>query len=117
MSSHSVTLHRILRVREVAAQVAEVPAYAVEGTPGDCVILGLGAIARETELVIAGINEGANLGDDVFISGTVGAAYWAARLGRTDLVGYQASARGGFVHARLRGERALLSGAAVTPSR
>jgi predicted PhzF superfamily epimerase YddE/YHI9 len=40
--------------------------------------------------------------------------HWAGRLGRTDLVGYQASARGGFVHARLRGDRALLSGAAVT---
>ncbi len=70
----AISLHRILRVRSVPSPVAGVAAYAAEGTPGDCVILGLGAIAQDTELVIAGINEGANLGDDVFISGTVGAA-------------------------------------------
>lgn len=40
--------------------------------------------------------------------------FWAARLGKTDLVGYQASARGGVVRVRLEGERAKLGGQAVT---
>lgn len=73
----AVSLHRILRVREVKPEVPGVAAYAVEGTPGDCVILGLGELARDAELVVAGINEGANLGDDVLISGTVGASLQA----------------------------------------
>lgn len=73
----AVSLHRILRVREVTPEVSSVTAYAVEGTPGDCVILGLGELAKDAELVVAGINEGANLGDDVLISGTVGASLQA----------------------------------------
>lgn len=73
----AISLHRILRVREVTGTVQNVPAFAVEGTPGDCVILGLGALCKDADLVVAGINEGANLGDDVFISGTVGAALQA----------------------------------------
>ena len=55
----AISLHRILRVREVKAEVPGVAAFAVEGTPGDCVILGLGELAKGTELVVAGINEGA----------------------------------------------------------
>jgi predicted PhzF superfamily epimerase YddE/YHI9 len=41
-------------------------------------------------------------------------AYWAERLGRTELIGYQASRRGGVVHVRLAGDRTLLAGHAVT---
>jgi predicted PhzF superfamily epimerase YddE/YHI9 len=44
------------------------------------------------------------------------AAYWAPRLGRQELVGYQASARGGTVRMRLDGERVVLGGQAVTVS-
>jgi 5'-nucleotidase len=73
----AISLHRIIRARAVPSPVAGVAAYAVEGTPGDCVCLGLGALAKETEWVIAGINEGSNMGDDVFFSGTVGAAFHA----------------------------------------
>ncbi len=43
--------------------------------------------------------------------------YWAERLGRSDLVGYQASKRGGFVHGALRGDRVALAGHAVTVMR
>jgi PhzF family phenazine biosynthesis protein len=43
--------------------------------------------------------------------------YWAERLGRTELVGYQASKRGGFVHGALRGDRVTLAGDAVTVMR
>jgi 5'-nucleotidase len=55
--------------------VSEVETYAVEGTPADSVILALDKLVKgEIDLVISGINRGANLGDDVLISGTVGAA-------------------------------------------
>jgi len=55
--------------------VPEVETYSVEGTPADSVILALGKLVKnEIDLVISGINQGPNLGDDVLISGTVGAA-------------------------------------------
>lgn len=72
----SVTLHQPLRAKEIKPLVEGVKTYSVEGTPGDCVILGLGHLIQgEVNLVAAGINEGANLGDDVLISGTVAAAF------------------------------------------
>jgi 5'-nucleotidase len=71
----TVSLHQPVRAR-LATPVADgVESYAVEGTPADCVILALGKLVRdEISLIISGINRGANLGDDVLISGTVGAA-------------------------------------------
>lgn len=71
----SVTLHHPLRVKKAHPQISGVETYAVEGTPADSVILGLHMIAGERlDLLVSGINEGINLGNDVFISGTVGAA-------------------------------------------
>jgi len=71
-----VTLFRPLRLNQVVSLVPGVEAYAVEGTPADCVILGLGTVSGDdTSLVVSGINVGANLGNDVLISGTVGAAF------------------------------------------
>ena len=71
----SVTLHHPLRIKRVEALVPEVEAYAIEGTPADSVILALGTVSKDgVDLVVSGINEGPNLGNDVFISGTVGAA-------------------------------------------
>lgn len=56
--------------------------YQVEGTPTDCVILGLRHLRRHRiDLVISGINHGANMGDDISYSGTVSAALEAARMG------------------------------------
>ena len=55
--------------------VPEIEAYAVEGTPADSVILALEKLVKdEITLVISGINQGLNVGNDVLISGTVGAA-------------------------------------------
>jgi 5'-nucleotidase len=55
--------------------VPEVETYSVEGTPSDCVILALNILAKnKIDLVVSGVNQGANLGDDVLISGTVAAA-------------------------------------------
>lgn len=71
----SVTLHRPLRARETRPLVKGIRSYCVEGTPADCVILALrNLLDSEIDLVVSGINEGSNLGDDVLISGTVGAA-------------------------------------------
>ncbi|MDY6908213.1 MAG: 5'/3'-nucleotidase SurE [Chloroflexota bacterium] len=71
----SVTLHHPLRAREVPPLVEGVTSFSVEGTPADCVILALGhLIDGDVDIVVSGINEGPNLGDDVLISGTVGAA-------------------------------------------
>ena len=71
----AVTLWQPLRIRKVKPVVPEVETYAVEGTPSDSVILALGNLVKgKVDLVISGINHGLNLGDDVHISGTVGAA-------------------------------------------
>jgi 5'-nucleotidase len=69
----AVTLHKPLRYTEVRPHVPGVKAYSVEGTPSDSIILALG-ILEEVGMIFSGINEGANLGNDVLLSGTVGAA-------------------------------------------
>ena len=75
--SHSLTLHRPLRVERLG------PArYAVDGTPTDCVNLAVnGILQRRPALVVSGINKGANLGDDVTYSGTVSAVMEGTLLG------------------------------------
>ena len=76
--SAAISLYRPIRARKVTPMIAGVEAYAVEGTPADSVILALGKLVKDkVDLVISGINRGSNLGDDVLISGTVGAAMQA----------------------------------------
>lgn len=76
-ASHSLTLNTPLRVG-----VAENNMYFVNGTPTDCVHLALtGFLDAEPDMVVAGINHGANLGDDVLYSGTVAAAAEGRFLG------------------------------------
>ncbi len=71
----AVTLRQTLRVQKVRSPLPEVETYSVEGTPSDAVILALGKLIKsKIDLVIAGINQGLNLGEDVHISGTVAAA-------------------------------------------
>ena len=71
----AVTLRQPLRVQKVNPMVTGIEAYSVEGTPCDSVILALGKLMKNSaDLVISGINQGPNLGDDILISGTVGAA-------------------------------------------
>jgi 5'/3'-nucleotidase len=81
-SSHSISLHRPLRVSEVAPRW-----YAVDGTPTDAVYMGLCLVLREArpDLVVSGINHGPNLGNDVHYSGTVAAAMEGALLGVNSL--------------------------------
>ncbi len=76
-TSHSLTLHRPLRIIKVSKDV-----YAVDGTPTDCVNLGVNEILpRVPDLIASGINRGGNLGDDVHYSGTVSAAVEGAMMG------------------------------------
>jgi 5'-nucleotidase len=68
--SHTITLHKPLRVHPHAPN-----RYAASGSPVDCVYLGMMRLCpRPPALVVSGINDGFNLGTDVFYSGTVGAA-------------------------------------------
>jgi 5'-nucleotidase len=57
--------------------------YAVEGTPVDCVRIALAHLKSEIDWVISGVNDGGNLGADIYISGTVAAAREAALLGKS----------------------------------
>ncbi len=74
----SLTLHVPIRANEVAPAIAgdsnSIKAYSVEGSPGDSCVLALERLVGPVDLVVSGINQGANLGEDVLISGTVGAA-------------------------------------------
>ncbi|MFN0122789.1 MAG: 5'/3'-nucleotidase SurE [Blastocatellia bacterium] len=74
-SSHSLTLTRPLRIRK-----HDDHRYSVDGTPTDCVLLAMTKIleGRRPDIVLSGINYGANLGDDVTYSGTVAGALEAA---------------------------------------
>ncbi len=78
---HVKTLDRALRVREV--RLADgTQAFASDGAPSDCVALGtLGFFKEPVDLVVSGINAGANLGHDVTYSGTVTAAMEAVIAG------------------------------------
>jgi 5'-nucleotidase len=74
---HALTLTRPLRLEQIGENV-----YAVDGTPTDCVNLGIEKVlGMKPALVVSGINTGYNLGDDVTYSGTVAAALEATLLG------------------------------------
>lgn len=78
-ASHSLTLARPLRIRQIDARH-----WAIDGTPTDCVTLALNKILAEDErphICVSGINHGGNLGDDATYSGTVAGALEAAILG------------------------------------
>ena len=76
-ASHSLTLHNPLRIVKIKKDK-----FAIDGTPTDCVILAINSILKEKpDLVISGINNGPNMGEDVLYSGTVAAAIEAMNLG------------------------------------
>ena len=75
--SHSLTLHSPLRAEEIQPDT-----FVVDGTPTDCVNLGIhGLLKDRPDLVVSGINRGANLGEDITYSGTVSAAMEALLMG------------------------------------
>ena len=76
-ASNSLTLDSPVRIRELGER-----RYRVTGTPSDCVHIALtGLLDKDPDIVVSGINSGANLGDDVIYSGTVAAAMEGRFLG------------------------------------
>jgi 5'-nucleotidase len=76
-AGHALTLNHPLRIRQVGEA-----AYAVDGTPTDCVNLGIFHLLKQRpDLVVSGINPSPNLGDDITYSGTVSAALEGTLLG------------------------------------
>lgn len=77
-ASHSLTIHRPLRLRPVGDK-----RFTVDGTPTDCVLLAVNKVMRDQPptLVLSGVNQGSNIGEDVTYSGTIAAAMESTLLG------------------------------------
>lgn len=75
--SHRVTMREPIRITELGRN-----RFMVSGTPADCTRLALKKIVPDADMVFSGINFGANLGTDVYVSGTVAAAREAAFMGK-----------------------------------
>lgn len=90
-AGHSLTLTRPLRVRQRGDQQ-----YSVDGTPTDSVMMAVARIMKDgpPDLILSGVNRGANLGEDVTYSGTVSAAMEGALAGIPSIALSQSYARG-----------------------
>lgn len=77
-ASHALTLQVPLRYREIGER-----AFAVRGTPADCVIMGVRHVLKDNppDLVLSGVNHGSNLAEDVTYSGTIAGAMEGTLLG------------------------------------
>jgi len=76
-SSHSFTIHHPIRVRKIKEDV-----YSTDGTPTDCILYSQrGILKGKPDIILAGINHGANLGNDVSYSGTIAIAMEGTLLG------------------------------------
>ena len=82
--SHAITMHKPLRCTKTQYFDTQIEAWAVNGTPADCIKLGIESILTEKpDLVVSGINKGENVGSDVLYSGTVSAALEGTIFGIT----------------------------------
>jgi 5'-nucleotidase len=94
-ASHAITLHKPLRLTEVKPK-----RYALSGTPVDCVYVGVLKLCdRAPDIVVSGVNDGFNLGSDVFYSGTVAAAVEGALRGAAGIAFSMASRSKDVAHA------------------
>ena len=111
-TSHSISLDRPLRVDEIEPGV-----FAIDGTPVDCVYLALlHLVPRRPALVVSGINNGYNLGSDVFYSGTVAGAVEGGAARRAGAGGVaRAPPAAGLLARRRASSRALA--AEIDPAR
>ena len=77
-ASHALTLHEPLRLRKLSERI-----FAVKGTPTDCVIMGVRHVLKgqEPQLVLSGVNRGANIAEDVTYSGTIAGAIEGTIIG------------------------------------
>ncbi len=81
-ASHHCIFHRPLILREYRFGLRDVQAFTLDGSPADCVRVGIFAVSdRKPDIVLSGINHGYNISSDIQYSGTVGAALEAAFLG------------------------------------
>lgn len=110
--SHALTLTRPLRMTRMGER-----RFIVDGTPTDCVTLGICQVLKDRlpDLVVSGINFGANMGDDVHYSGTVSAAFEATILGIpgiaiSQMIGESFTFHAAARFARLLAERVLRMG-------
>ena len=94
-ASHSLTIGRKLTAKEITMEGAA-KAYAISGTPADCVKLGLTVLCPDAQAVVSGVNHGCNVGTDVLYSGTVAAAMEGAICGRPAMAVSQMDRRVGF---------------------
>jgi 5'-nucleotidase len=96
--AHALTLHRPLKSLKVGNRT-----YCVNGTPTDCVIIGVNKILpQKPDIIVSGINNGGNLGDNITYSGTVAAAMEGTLLGIPSLAFSLALAENGnFAHAHI----------------
>lgn len=74
--SRSVSFHKNIEVKAVDV-IKGIECFTVSGTPADCVKFALTAFNKKFDLVVSGINQGPNLGSDIFYSGTVNACFEA----------------------------------------
>lgn len=82
-TSHSITIHRPLRICKIQPSGLEgIPCFVMDGLPVDCAKVGITHILEENvDLVVSGINHGHNMGSDIIYSGTVAAALDAVIMG------------------------------------
>ncbi|HZX21673.1 MAG TPA: 5'/3'-nucleotidase SurE [Clostridia bacterium] len=96
-SGHAITMRSPLMVKRVKFFDTEIEAYSTNGTPVDCIKMGIEALfkTKKPDIVISGINNEPNLGTDVIYSGTVSAAVESAIMGIPSIAvsmgGYKAS--------------------------
>ncbi len=111
-ASHAISIHRPLRLRQVR------PAwYAVDGTPTDCSWMAIHHVlrGRHPSIMLAGINHGPNLADDVTYSGTIAAAMEASIFG-VPAIAFSLAGRNGFDFApAARFARSLVKAALARP--
>ena len=94
---HSFAGHRVTLKEDIPVEQVDSREFIVDGAPADCTRLALKALASDASWVVAGINPGANLGTDVYQSGTVAAAREAAILGVRAIAISQYISRGGAI--------------------
>ncbi len=106
-AAHSLTIQVPLRCEEVSERT-----FSVRGTPTDCVIMGVRHVLRDTppDLVLSGVNRGANIADDITYSGTIAAAMEGTLLGIRSIALSQTF---GFESANPKWETALEHGTRV----
>ena len=110
-ASQSITLHKPIRVRHLHDST-----YIMNGTPADCVRFGVITILKErVDVVVSGVNRGANMGSDIFYSGTVGAAREGCMLGFSSVAVSLARVKKGHFDVAAQFTRRLVEGLLSKP--